>query len=152
RSIRSSWGKGWRRQPRSWVICSWSRTRCAPASATTTLDTSEDMGITLTESAARRVSEHLGRRGRGVGLRLGVRKAGCSGFAYVNDYADEIGSADVVFDDRGVRVVVDRASLPYIDGTEVDFVKKGLNEALKLHNPNVTDESGWGGSIKVQGA
>jgi iron-sulfur cluster assembly protein len=108
------------------------------------------MGITLTESAARRVSEHLGRRGRGVGLRLGVRKAGCSGFAYVIDYADEIGSADVVFDDRGVRVVVDRASLPYIDGTEVDFVKQGLNEAFKLHNPNVTDECGCGESVKFQ--
>jgi iron-sulfur cluster assembly protein len=114
------------------------------------LDTSEDMAITLTESAARRVSEHLGRRGRGVGLRLGVRKAGCSGFAYVIDYADEIGSADVVFDDRGVRVVVDRASLPYIDGTEVDFVRQGLNEAFKLHNPNVTDECGCGESIKFQ--
>jgi iron-sulfur cluster assembly protein len=107
------------------------------------------MAIRLTESAARRVSEHLGRRGRGVGLRLGVRKSGCSGFAYVLDYADDVGPSDVVFDDRGVRVVVDRESLPMLDGTEVDFVKQGLNEAFKFRNPNVVDECGCGESFKV---
>jgi len=108
------------------------------------------MAIHLTESAARRVSEHLHRRGRGVGLRLGVRKSGCSGFAYVIDYADEIGASDVVFDDRGVRVVVDREDLPMVDGTEVDFVRQGLNESFKLRNPNVTDECGCGESFKVE--
>jgi iron-sulfur cluster assembly protein len=108
------------------------------------------MAIHLTESAARRVSEHLHRRGRGVGLRLGVRKSGCSGFAYVIDYADEIGASDIVFDDRGVRVVVDREDLPMIDGTEVDFVRQGLNESFKLRNPNVTDECGCGESFKVE--
>jgi iron-sulfur cluster assembly protein len=111
---------------------------------------SEEMAITLTESAARRVAEHLGRRGHGVGLRLGVRKSGCSGFAYVIDFADEVGSSDIVFDARGVRVVVDRESLPFIDGTEVDFVKQGLNEAFKLHNPNIADECGCGESFNVQ--
>jgi iron-sulfur cluster assembly protein len=94
----------------------------------------------------------LGRRGRGVGLRLGIRKSGCSGFAYVIDYADEVGSADVVFDDRGVRVIVDGQSLPFLDGTEVDFVKEGLNEAFKLRNPNVADECGCGESFKVEPA
>src|SRR5262245_36009549 len=108
------------------------------------------MAITLTESAARRVTEHLGRRGHGVGLRLGVRKSGCSGFAYVIDYADEVGNADVVFDDRGVRVVVDRESLPMLDGVEVDFVRQALNESLKWRNPNVTDERGSGESVKFQ--
>ena len=108
------------------------------------------MAIHLTESAARRVSDHLHRRGRGVGLRLGVRKSGCSGFAYVIDYADEIGTSDVVFDDRGVRVVVDREALPLVDGTEVDFVRQGLNESFKLRNPNVTDECGCGESFKVE--
>ena len=108
------------------------------------------MAIRLTESAARRVSDHLHRRGRGVGLRLGVRKSGCSGFAYVIDFADEIAASDIVFDDRGVRVVVDRDDLPLIDGTEVDFIKQGLNESFRLRNPNVTDECGCGESFKVE--
>jgi len=108
------------------------------------------MAIHLTESAARRVSDHLHARGRGLGLRLGVRKSGCSGFAYVIDFADEIAASDVVFDDRGVRVVVDRDDLPLIDGTEVDFIKQGLNESFRLRNPNVTDECGCGESFKVE--
>ena len=107
------------------------------------------MAITLTESAARRVAEHLGRRGHGVGLRLGVRKSGCSGFAYVIDFANEVGSSDIVFDARGVRVVVDRESLPFIDGTEVDFVKQGLNEAFRFLNPNAKALCGCGESFTV---
>jgi len=106
------------------------------------------MAISLTTSAADRVRGYLDKRGHGLGLRVGVRKTGCSGFAYVVDYADGIGDADVVFDARGVKVIVDERSLPYVDGTEIDFVKHGLNEAFKFRNPNVTESCGCGESIK----
>lgn len=105
--------------------------------------------ITLTESAAERVQSYLQRRGHGMGLRLGVRKTGCSGYAYVIDYADEADDADVRFDSRGVTVVVDRESLPLIDGTEVDFIKDGLNEAFRFRNPNSNAECGCGESFSV---
>jgi iron-sulfur cluster assembly protein len=91
----------------------------------------------------------LGRRGRGVGLRLSVKKTGCSGFAYVVNYADDIAADDVVFEDHGVKVIVDRDSLGFIDGTEVDFVKQGLNEAFRFRNPNVKGECGCGESFTV---
>lgn len=107
------------------------------------------MSISLTSAAADRVRSFLGRRGHGVGLRLSVKKTGCSGFAYVVNYADEIGAEDVVFEDQGVKVIVDRASLDYIDGTEVDFVKQGLNEAFRFRNPNVKGECGCGESFTV---
>ena len=107
------------------------------------------MAISLTEPAAERVRTHLGARGFGVGLRVGVRKTGCNGFAYVINYADEIEDGDVVFEQRGVKVVVDKASLGLIDGTEVDFVKEGLNEAFRFRNPNVTGECGCGESFSV---
>ena len=107
------------------------------------------MSISLTSAAADRVRSFLGRRGHGVGLRLSVKKTGCSGFAYVVNYADEIGNDDVVFEDQGVKVIVDRASLGYIDGTEVDFVKQGLNEAFRFRNPNVKGECGCGESFTV---
>ena len=107
------------------------------------------MAISLTDSAADRVLRHLSARGKGVGLRLGVKKTGCNGFAYVIDYADDIGEADRVFEDRGVRIVVDEDSLSFIDGTEVDFVKQGLNEAFKFRNPNVRGECGCGESFSV---
>ena len=107
------------------------------------------MSISLTSAAADRVQSFLGRRGHGVGLRLSVKKTGCSGFAYVVNYADEIGNDDVVFEDQGVKVIVDRASLGYIDGTEVDFVKQGLNEAFRFRNPNVKGECGCGESFTV---
>jgi iron-sulfur cluster assembly protein len=107
------------------------------------------MSISLTSAAADRVRSFLGRRGHGVGLRLSVKKTGCSGFAYVVNYADEIGAEDVVFEDRGVKVIVDRASLGFIDGTEVDFVKQGLNEAFRFRNPNVKGECGCGESFTV---
>src|SRR5512145_668755 len=100
------------------------------------------MAITLTASAADRVRNHLSVRGHGVGLRLGVKKTGCSGFAYVINYADAVAGDDVVFEDRGVKVVVDPESLRYIDGTEVDFVKQGLNEAFRFRNPNIKGECG----------
>jgi iron-sulfur cluster assembly protein len=107
------------------------------------------MSVTLTTSAAERVRTFLEKRGRGVGLRLGVRKTGCSGFAYVVNYADEVASGDVVFEDRGVRVIVDPDSLRYVDGTEIDFVRQGLNEAFKFRNPNVRGECGCGESFNV---
>ena|SRR5688572_7291975 len=107
------------------------------------------MAITLTESAANRVRTHLTGRGQGIGVRLGVKKTGCSGFAYVINYADAVTGADVVFEDRGVKVVVDAESLRYIDGTEVDFVKQGLNEAFRFRNPNIKGECGCGESFTV---
>lgn len=107
------------------------------------------MSISLTSAAADRVRSFLGRRGHGVGLRVSVKKTGCSGFAYVVNYADEIGADDVVFEEQGVKVIVDRASLGYIDGTEVDFVKQGLNEAFRFRNPNVKGECGCGESFTV---
>ena len=107
------------------------------------------MAISLTQPAAERVRNYLEARGHGVGLRVGVKKTGCNGFAYVINYADEIGSDDQVFEDRGVRVVVDQQSLDLIDGTEVDFVKDGLNEAFRFRNPNVTGECGCGESFSV---
>jgi iron-sulfur cluster assembly protein len=107
------------------------------------------MAISLTQTAAERVRTFLSRRGHGVGLRLSVKKTGCSGFAYVVNYADDIGADDVVFQDQGVTVVVDRDSLGFIDGTEVDFIKEGLNEAFRFRNPNVKGECGCGESFTV---
>jgi iron-sulfur cluster assembly protein len=107
------------------------------------------MAITLTASAADRVRDYLVRRGGGVGLRLGIKKTGCSGFAYVVNYADEVGAEDIVFDDLGIKVVVDPDALEYIDGTVVDFVKEGLNEAFKFRNPNSSGECGCGESFSV---
>jgi len=107
------------------------------------------MAILLTESAADRVRTHLEKRGAGVGLRVGIKKTGCSGFAYVVNYADEILPEDAVFEVRGVKVVVDPTSLPLIDGTMVDFVKQGLNEAFKFRNPKAKGECGCGESFNV---
>ncbi|HKE94291.1 MAG TPA: iron-sulfur cluster assembly protein IscA [Povalibacter sp.] len=107
------------------------------------------MSISLTHAAADRVRSFLTRRGHGLGLRLGVKKTGCSGFAYVVNYADDVSSDDVVFEDQGVKVIVDRDSLAYIDGTQVDFVKQGLNEAFRFRNPNVKGECGCGESFTV---
>jgi len=107
------------------------------------------MAIMLTESAAERVKSHLAKRGAGVGLRVGIKKTGCSGFAYVVNYADEVRAEDAVFEARGIKVVVDTASLPLIDGTTVDFVKQGLNEAFKFQNPKAKGECGCGESFSV---
>jgi iron-sulfur cluster assembly protein len=107
------------------------------------------MSISLTCAAADRIRSFLHRRGQGLGLRLAVKKTGCSGFAYVVNYADDIKTDDVVFEDQGVKVIVDKASLGYIDGTEVDFVKQGLNEAFRFRNPNVKGECGCGESFTV---
>ncbi len=107
------------------------------------------MPVSLTAAAAERVQSFLAKRGHGVGLRLGVKKTGCSGFAYVVSYADDVGTSDVVFEDRGVRVIVDSESLRYVDGTEIDFARHGLNEAFKFRNPNVRGECGCGESFNV---
>lgn len=107
------------------------------------------MAITLSERAADRVQRYITAGGPTTGLRLGVRKTGCSGLTYVLDYACEPGPDDVVFEDHGVRILVDRASLPYLDGTRVDFVRNGLNQAFRFENPNVRDECGCGESFNV---
>ena len=107
------------------------------------------MAITLTESAAVRVKDYLARRGGGAGIRLGVKRTGCSGWAYVVDYADDADGDDVVFEAKDVRVFVDPEHLKLIDGTEVDFVKQGLNEAFRFRNPNVKGECGCGESFSV---
>lgn len=107
------------------------------------------MAITLTESAATRVKDYLSRRGSGHGIRLGVKRTGCSGWAYVVDYEDDPGEDDIIFEDREVRVFVAPEHLRLIDGTEVDFVKQGLNEAFRFRNPNVKGECGCGESFSV---
>ena len=107
------------------------------------------MAISLTDAAADRVSKYLEARGKGVGLRLGVTRTGCSGYSYVINYADSVEGEDVVFEDRGVKIVVDPEALELIDGTEVDFVKNGLNEAFSFRNPNVTGECGCGESFNI---
>ena len=107
------------------------------------------MTISLTTAAADRVKSFLASRGKGLGLRLGVRKTGCSGFAYVVNYADDSQPQDLVFEDQGVKVFVDPDSLPLIKGTTVDFVKQGLNEAFRFHNPNIKGECGCGESFTV---
>jgi iron-sulfur cluster assembly protein len=105
--------------------------------------------ISMTTSAATRVKTYLAKRGAGVGLRLGVRRSGCNGWAYTIDYADAVQPDDVVFDQAGVKVIVAAESLELIDGTEIDFVKEGLNEAFKFRNPNVKGECGCGESFSV---
>ena len=107
------------------------------------------MAISLTDSAADRVRSYLEKRDNSVGLRLGVTQTGCSGYSYVINYAEEIGASDVVFEDKGVKVVVQPDALELIDGTEVDFVKNGLNEAFSFRNPNISGECGCGESFNV---
>ncbi|RZT42584.1 iron-sulfur cluster assembly protein IscA [Cupriavidus agavae] len=105
--------------------------------------------ITMTEKAAKHVARYLERRGKGVGLRVGVKTTGCSGLAYKLEYVDEVLPEDQVFETRGLKVIVDPKSLPYIDGTELDFAREGLNEGFKFNNPNVKDECGCGESFRV---
>ncbi len=107
------------------------------------------MAITLTDAAVNRVTQFIANRGKGLGLRLGVRTTGCSGMAYVIEFADEIKEGDIVFDNNNVKVVVDPKSLVYLDGTELDFSKEGLNEGFRFNNPNVSDECGCGESFTI---
>ncbi len=107
------------------------------------------MTISLTEKAAQRVEKYLTSRGKGVGLKLGVRTAGCSGMAYTLEFADEILPEDQVFESYGIKILVDPKSLIYIDGTELDFTREGLNEGFQFNNPNVKDNCGCGESFTI---
>ena len=107
------------------------------------------MSITLTESAANHVLKFMEGRGTGLGIRIGVRTSGCSGMAYVLEFADESEADDVIFEDHGVKVLVDPKSMLYLDGTELDFTREGLNEGFKFNNPNVKDACGCGESFNV---
>ena len=107
------------------------------------------MAITLTESAAGHVQRSLSKRGKGLGLRVGVRTSGCSGLAYKLEFADAVNAEDLEFESHGVKVLVDPKSLQYIDGTELDYTREGLNEGFKFRNPKVKDECGCGESFNV---
>ncbi|MEH6590601.1 MAG: iron-sulfur cluster assembly protein IscA [Halioglobus sp.] len=107
------------------------------------------MGLTITAAAAEHVGSQLASRGRGLGIRVGVKTSGCSGMAYVLEFVDEAVGEDAVFEDHGVKVYVDPKSLVYLDGTQLDFVKEGLNEGLQFRNPNVAGECGCGESFTV---
>jgi iron-sulfur cluster assembly protein len=107
------------------------------------------MAITITEKAAKRVEKYLANRGKGVGLRLGVKTTGCSGMAYTLEFLDEANPEDTLYESRNVKIYVDPKSLVYIDGTELDFAREGLNEGFKFNNPNVKDECGCGESFTV---
>jgi iron-sulfur cluster assembly protein len=107
------------------------------------------MAVTLSESAAKHVSNFIAKRGKGVGIRLGVRTSGCSGMAYRLEFVDDTNEEDLVFESHGVKVVVDPKSLAYLEGTELDFVREGLNEGFKFNNPNVKDACGCGESFNV---
>jgi len=107
------------------------------------------MAITVTESAAQHVRKFLANRGEGAGVRLGVKTTGCSGMAYVLEFADAVEDTDQVFESNGIKVIIDPKSLVYLDGTELDFAKEGLNEGFKFNNPNVKDTCGCGESFNV---
>ncbi|MGE0072884.1 MAG: iron-sulfur cluster assembly protein IscA [Thiomonas sp.] len=107
------------------------------------------MAVTLTERAAQQVQRHLAKRGAGIGVRLGVKTTGCSGMAYKLEFVDAPAPEDLMFESHGVKVVVDPKSLPYVDGTELDFVRQGLNEGFQFNNPNEKDRCGCGESFRV---
>ena len=107
------------------------------------------MGVTLTSQAADHIGKYLQKRGSGIGLRLGVRTTGCSGMAYKLEYVDEAAADDQVFESFGVKVFIDPKSLAYLDGTELDFVREGLNEGFKFNNPQEKDKCGCGESFNV---
>lgn len=107
------------------------------------------VGVTLTDRAASHVQRYIEKRGKGVGLRLGVRTTGCSGLAYKLEFADEILAEDQQFESHGVRVLIDPKSLAYLEGTELDYVREGLNEGFKFNNPNEKDRCGCGESFNV---
>jgi len=107
------------------------------------------MAVTLSEKAATHVANFIAKRGKGLGLRLGVRTSGCSGMAYKLEFVDDETADDIQFESHGVKVYVDPKSLPYIDGMELDFAREGLNEGFKFNNPNVKDECGCGESFNV---
>ena len=107
------------------------------------------MSVSLTESAARQIKKQLEKRGKGIGLKLGVKKSGCSGYAYTLGYSDAVESDDAVFEEFGVKVIVQKDDLPFIDGIELDYRKEGINESFRFNNPNVTGSCGCGESFSV---
>lgn len=107
------------------------------------------MSIQMTEAAAERVRSFLHNRGKGIGLRLGIKTTGCSGLAYVLEFVDELNSDDQMFEINGVNIIVDGKSIVYLDGVELDFSKEGLNEGFKFNNPNAKGECGCGESFTV---
>lgn len=107
------------------------------------------MSITVTEKAAQQIAKQLAKRGKGLGLRLGVKKAGCSGFAYVVDYADELNERDRIFETGGIKVVIGADDLPLLEGLEIDYEREGLNAAYRFRNPKATGTCGCGESFTV---
>lgn len=107
------------------------------------------MAITATQNAAERVQKFLANRGKGIGLRLGVKTSGCSGLAYKLEFVDATNEEDEVFESNGIKIIIDPKSLQYLDGTELDYAKEGLQEGFKFNNPNVKDECGCGESFTV---
>lgn len=108
------------------------------------------MSITLTENAANHIQKQLAKRGGGAALRIGIKKSGCSGFSYTFDYADDIKTDDQLFESHKTKIVVDPESLPYLDGSQIDFTKEGLNSTFKLINPNIDNTCGCGDSFSVK--
>ena len=107
------------------------------------------MAITVTSAAARRIRDSLASRGKGIGLRIGVKNSGCSGYMYTIDFADETHAGDRIFEDRGVKVIVDAGSMDFLDGTELDYGREGLNETFRFNNPNASAECGCGESFTI---
>jgi iron-sulfur cluster assembly protein len=106
--------------------------------------------ITITEPAAEHIKKHIAKRGKGLGLRIGIRTTGCSGLAYVIEYADSIDeNADSIFEGYGVKVIIDKKSIVHLNGTEIDFEKQGLQQGLKFNNPKEKDKCGCGESFRV---
>jgi len=108
-----------------------------------------DMSVTLTERAARHISNFIDKRGKGFGVRLGIKTSGCSGMAYKLEFVDQALDGDLVIDSHGVKIVIDQKSLVYLDGTELDYVREGLNEGFKFNNPNAKNQCGCGESFNV---
>lgn len=107
------------------------------------------MSVQITENAAKQIKKQLAKRGKGIGLKLGVKQSGCSGFAYALDYADQLTDQDEVFERYGVKIIVDKGDLPYLEGIELDYAREGINEAFKFNNPNVKATCGCGESFSV---
>jgi iron-sulfur cluster assembly protein len=107
------------------------------------------MSVSLTPAAAKHVTKYLAKRGKGVGVRLGVKTTGCSGLAYKLEYVDEVASEDVLFETEGIKLMIDPKSLAYLDGTTLDYVREGLNEGFRFNNPNERDKCGCGESFRV---
>jgi iron-sulfur cluster assembly protein len=107
------------------------------------------MSVSLTESAARQIQKQLEKRGKGIGLKLGIKKSGCSGYAYALDYADELTESDIVFENFDVKIIVQETDLPVVDGIEIDYRREGINAAFQFNNPNVKGTCGCGESFSV---